>query len=92
MTIEQFRSKQLSALYTNRYVERIVDYHEKLFAILMERGVMKKGDVHSMALQYVCPILVMLSICDRQPEQEEEAMKQIEAHIRQFMMSYQIVY
>ncbi|MCI2055777.1 MAG: hypothetical protein LKJ86_01385 [Oscillibacter sp.] len=29
MTIKQYRSPELSALYTARYVERLVTYHEK---------------------------------------------------------------
>lgn len=89
MTIEQYRSPELSALYTARYVERLVDYHEKLFAGLISIGVLKNREVHSMALQYTCPILALLSICDRQPERETQAMAQIEAHIRQFLAANQ---
>ena len=89
MTIEQYRSPELSALYTARYVERLVDYHEKLFAGLISAGVLKNGDVHSMALQYTCPILILLSVCDRQPDMETQTMEQIEAHIRQFLAANQ---
>ncbi|MCI2056394.1 MAG: TetR/AcrR family transcriptional regulator [Oscillibacter sp.] len=88
MTIEQFRSPEISALYTQRYVDRLVQYHERLFAGLIHADVMKNGDIHSMALQYVCPILISLSVCDRQPELEAQAMSQIDAHIRQFMSAY----
>ena len=89
MTIEQFRSPEISALYTQRYVNRILQYHEKLFSELIRAGAMKKGDAHSMSLQYVCPILVSLSVCDRQPELEERVMAELDAHIRQFMAAYQ---
>lgn len=89
MTIEQYRSPELSALYTDRYVERMVDYHEKLFAGLISIGALKNGEVHSMALQYTCPILVLLWVCDRQPEKETQAMVQIEAHVRQFLAANQ---
>ncbi len=84
MTIEQFRSPELAALYTQRYVERLVGYHEKLFVELISVGALRDGDVHSMALQYTCPVLTLLSICDRQPETEPQIMAQIEAHVRQF--------
>ncbi len=90
MTIEQFRSRSISALYTHRYVNRFVLYHEKLFEGLIHAGVMKDGDIHSMALQYVCPVLICLSICDRQPELEMQTMAQIDAHIRQFLVAYQL--
>lgn len=84
MTIEQFRSPAFAALYTQRYVDRLVDYHEKLFASLVAVGAIREGDVHSMALQYTCPVLVLLSVCDRQPGEEAQVMQQIEAHVRQF--------
>ncbi len=84
MTIEQFRSPELAALYTQRYVERLVGYHETLFAGLIAVGALRDGDVHSMALQYPCPVITLLSICDRQPETEPQVMAQIEAHVRQF--------
>lgn len=84
MTIGQFCSPALSVLYTRRYVVRMVEYHENLFAGLMSAGALRGGDPHSMALQYTCPILTLLSVCDRHPEAEEQAMTQIEAHIRQF--------
>lgn len=88
MTIEQFRSPELSALYTQRYVDRMVNYHEKLFSQLISAGVMREGDVHSIALQYTCPILILLSVCDREPEKEAQVMTQIESHVRQFFSSY----
>ncbi len=84
MTIEQFRSPAFSALYTERYVERLVEYHEKLFVELISVGAIRDGDVHSMALQYTCPVLTLMSVCDRQPEMEPQVMAQIEAHVRQF--------
>lgn len=89
MTIEQFRSPELSALYTQRYVDRLVQYHEQLFAELIQAGAMRTGNIHSMALQYVCPVLVSLSVCDRQPDLEPQAMAEIDAHVRQFMAVYQ---
>ncbi len=84
LTIEQFRSPELAALYTQRYVDRLVGYHEKLFVELISVGAIRDGDVHSMALQYTCPVLILMSVCDRQPEAEPQVMEQIEAHVRQF--------
>ena len=89
MTIEQFRSPEMSALYTERYVTRMLEYHESLFHTLMENGTLMVGDAHSMALQYVAPVLVLLSVCDRQPERETEVIKELKAHIRQFQTAYQ---
>lgn len=84
LTLEQFRSPEYAALYTQRYVDRLVGYHERLFEGLIAAGALREGDVHSLALQYTCPVLTLMSVCDRQPETEPQIMAQIEAHVRQF--------
>lgn len=89
MTIEQFHSPELSALYTERYVTRMLGYHEALFRRLIGRGALRGGDPKIMALQYVSPVLVLLSVCDREPEREGEAMVMLEDHIRKFHKIYQ---
>ncbi|MDD2956018.1 MAG: TetR/AcrR family transcriptional regulator [Oscillospiraceae bacterium] len=88
MTIEQFRSEGLAALYTERYVMRMLEYHEALFRGMIQAGVLRGGDPRSMAWQYVSPILIFLSLCDRQPEKEAEVLDEIEKHIRQFHKIY----
>lgn len=35
MTIEQFRSPELAALYSRRYVGRVLDYHAGIFRALI---------------------------------------------------------
>lgn len=89
LTIEQFRSPELAALYTERYVMRILHYHEILFHDMIQQGALRAADPRAIAWQYVSPILVLLSVCDRQPEREGEAMREMEAHIRQFYAIYQ---
>ncbi|WP_455581831.1 TetR/AcrR family transcriptional regulator [Dysosmobacter sp.] len=89
MTLEQFRTPELAALYTQRYVTRILSYHEELFRGLIARGELRGADPRAMAWQYVSPVLVLLSICDRQPEWEDAAMKELEAHVRQFQAVYE---
>lgn len=89
MTIEQFRSRELAALYTERYVTRMLGYHEELFRRLIQNGTLRSGDARSMAWQFVSPIFVLLSVCDRQPEKEQKAMDQLAAHVRQFYAVYQ---
>lgn len=89
MTIEQFGSPEMSALYTERYVIRMLEYHECLFHKLMEDGILIDGDARSMAWQYVAPVQILLSVCDRQPERESEVKKELKAHIQQFYSIYQ---
>ena len=41
-----------------------------------------------MTLQFYAPIFLLLSICDRDPNREKEALKTLEEHIRQFNKIY----
>ena len=88
MTIEQFRSPELSELYSRRYVNQIHDYHSGLFRKMIAAGVLKDEDPVILAMMYDAPILVMLGECDRHPEKEEEYMKKLEAHVRLFYKTF----
>ena len=88
MTIEQFRSPQLSALYSEQYVAQIQRYPTGLFTRMISLGVLRDEDPQLLALIYDAPILLMLGECDRHPEMEEEAMRQLEAHVRLFYRTY----
>ena len=88
MTIEQFRSPELSELYSRRYVNQIHDYHSGLFTKMIAAGVLADEDPVILAMMYDAPILVMLGECDRHPEKEEEYMEKLEAHVRLFYKTF----
>lgn len=46
MTIEQFRSPRLSALYTDRYIGKLMDYHTEMFSKLAEAECLDILDRH----------------------------------------------
>lgn len=85
LTIEQFRSSECAALYSQRYGERMLSYHENLFGKLMEDGIMEKEDPYYAALRYTAPIFMLLGIIDRQPERRDECLERIEEHVRIFI-------
>ena len=70
MTIEQFRSPELAALYSGRYVDRVLAYHAGIFRALMASGEIAAEDPDTLAMLYVAPVLTLIGICDRQPERE----------------------
>ena len=41
-----------------------------------------------MAAQFAFPISVWMSLCDREPEREDEAFDLIQRHIRQFFEAF----
>lgn len=84
MTIEQFRSPEMSALYSKMYVDEIYHYHKELFARMISAGVLEQTDPGTLAMMYDAPIFVWLGECDRHPEKEEECKRELEAHVRLF--------
>lgn len=84
MTIEQFRSPRLSALYTDRYIGKLMDYHTEMFSKLAEAGVVDCGDPMA-AYMYCSPVPVLLGVCDRQPEKEAECLDILDRHVHLFV-------
>ena len=84
MTIEQFRSPELAALYSTRYVERVLDYHAGIFRALIAAGEIIVEDPDALAMMYVSPVLTLIGICDRQPERESECLEKLQNHVRLF--------
>ena len=89
MTIEQFRSPALAALYSRRYVERVVAYHAGIFRSLIAAGELQDRDPEAMALQYVAPVITLIGICDRQPEREDECLEKLRSHVGLFFRTFQ---
>ena len=84
MTLEQFRSPELAALYSERYVEHVVKYHAGIFRKLIAAGEIRGEDPETLAMMYVAPVITLIGICDRQPEKEAECRKKLEQHVRLF--------
>ena len=89
LTIEQFHDSELATLCTKQYVDGPLDYQTMLFQMLCGESILRKEDPQIMALQFYAPIYLLLTMCDREPTKEEEAMAYLERHIRQFQRIYQ---
>ena len=89
MTIEQFRSPELAALYSQRYVDRVLHYHAGLFRDLIAAGKVRAEDPDTLALLYVAPVLTLIGICDRQPEREDECLEKLRSHVGLFFRTFQ---
>ena len=84
VTIEQFRSPELAALYSQRYVDRVLRYHAGIFRDLIAAGEIREEDPDTLALLYVAPVLTLIGICDRQPEREDECLRKLREHVELF--------
>lgn len=84
MTIEQFRSPELAALYSRRYVERLVEYHADIFRALISAGEIISADPETLSMTYVAPVLTLIGVCDRQPKRESECLDKLKRHVYLF--------
>lgn len=67
------------------------EHYARKFADCTSLPIFSYRDVESaelMAAQLCLPISVWINLCDREPERENEVMKLIERHIRQFFERY----
>mgnify|MGYP004590336625 FL=1 len=88
MTIEQFRSEELSRLYTKRYIERIEKYHEGIFRVLIKKGEIKEADPETLSMMYISPVITLLGVCDREPDLKDECIEKLGAHVHLFFTTF----
>ena len=86
--IEQFSNKELAELFSKQYINEPLKYQTGLFQMILMQGHMKKEEEEIMALQFYSPIYLLLTLCDREPQREPEALCLLERHIRQFNRIY----
>lgn len=88
LTIEQYRNSQLAELKTRQSYTDVLAFAEALMERLVSEGNLKPLDTQMMAAQFAFPISVWMSLCDREPEREDEALDLIQRHIRQFFGAF----
>ena len=88
LTIEQFANQELALLFSEQYVNGPLKFQSSLFQMLVMQGYIKDADPNVIALQFYAPIYFWMTVCDREPQREEEALQMLEKHIRQFNKLY----
>ena len=86
LTISQFQSRELGEMYTERYVEAMLGYDEKLFEQLIRTGVIKKGEPKVLAAMFYAPVIMYMGIWDREPKRAKECERAIKKHVEQFFL------
>ena len=88
LTLEQFHDTDLAKVYSKLYVDDPLSYQGMLFGFMVTAGVLKTDNVQIMTLHFYAPIYYLLTICDREPDREPEALKLLDDHIKQFDRLY----
>lgn len=88
LTIEQFHDAELAALYTKQYTDNPLSYQSQILSMLGACGLFLETNTDVMALHFYAPLYLLLTLCDREPEREPEALRLLEQHIKQFNLIY----
>ena len=88
LTLEQFKDKDLAKVYSQQYFDSPLSYQGMLLGMLVAQGFLVADSVPIMTIHFFAPIYMLLTVCDRQPEREQEALNLLEKHIRQFDKLY----
>lgn len=88
LMIEQFHDAELAVLCTKQYTDDPLSYQSQILSMLSACGLFRPADADIMALHFYAPLYLLLTLCDRAPEREPEALRLLEQHIRQFNLIY----
>ena len=86
LTICQFEDRRAGELYRQLYCRYPVEVQEKIFAELMEKGILRTGDPSALAGQFYGGVFLLL--CSG--EGWEQAEPRLREHIRQFTDAYML--
>ena len=88
LTLEQYRDKRACELATKHFLTGLTEMFTRIFAGMMEKGMLCKDDPEMLAFAYTAPISALIHLCDREPEKTEEAIARVEAFSRHFVRTY----
>ena len=88
LTIEQFRDQRARDLATKHFLTGLKEMFTPVFAGMMDEGLLRRDDPAMLAFAYTAPISALIRLCDREPEQTDEAIAQVEAFSRHFVKIY----
>jgi len=88
LTIEQYRDERARKLATKHFLTGLTEMFSHVFSGMMEKGLLRREDPELLAFSYTAPISALIHLCDREPEQTDDALDRIEAFARLFIQTY----
>lgn len=84
LMMEQFRNPYIAAIASRHSIVSIQEMYRKIFQGMIDTGLIKQADSRMLSIAFTSPITLLIQMCDREPEREEEVLKQI----REFFDSF----
>ena len=88
LTLEQFRDDRARELATKHFLTGLTEIFTRIFAGMMDKGLLRRDDPAMLAFAYTMPISALIHLCDREPKKTEDAVRKIEAFSRHFIATY----
>jgi AcrR family transcriptional regulator len=85
LIIEQFNNSEIANIYNKIFVEDILNFHTKIFELLMNENVVIKKDPYILALQFYSPAFLLFYKDDNITDKELTSLK---SHIAEFKDTY----
>lgn len=64
LTVEQYRTPELGALYRRYFIEAPLAWQERLFAAMVESGAFARDDPKLLALEFFAPLMLLIQASD----------------------------
>ena len=90
LAMEQFRNSRIAVLTTKYNIDIVQGIYHKIFQAMMENGIIRQSDPALLAMSFTAPISLLIQMCDRETEREQEAMERIEEFFRYFAEEYKV--
>lgn len=84
LTMEQFRNQSIALLTTKYNIDSVQGLYQRIFQEMMDNGIMEQDDPKLLSMSFAAPVSLLIQMCDREPEREQEAMERIEIYFRYF--------
>ena len=90
LSIEQYRDERARQLATKHFLTGLTEMFTHIFDGMMNKGLLRRDDPKMLAFAYTVPVSSLIHLCDREPEKAADAISQIKAFSRHFIMVYGI--
>lgn len=88
LTLEQYKSPEMMALYQKVFAAGPVDYTADLFRQMMDEGSLCPAEPAWLAAEFYAPLFLALSICDAQPQRRAELTRYLADAADRFLSSH----
>lgn len=88
LAIERHRDPKLNREFERLFVDGAIDHEEKVFAELMEAGLIERRDPHILALRFYTPIFYLLQKYDMRPSEVKKAKEELRMIVEEFCFTY----